>query len=416
MSSKINTNFKQQRTLHGGLRIPKEQQRKGGGQSRNGERWDEKGPRRKRSTLSRALLFTMCTCGWKNPASASVVISPPAGAHLCSWDLWNLRRESPPGPRLTPFCNWSPRPPPAEPFNKSWHLAEAGIEARPFNGSRSQKVLASQEHRFCPCASSRICHASTGLETAASYGQRCHMWLETLGVSTPELCWRAEQGCSVQSPGPLPGLGTLSVFCTGDAVWTAKESTSEGHQLEGESQPAVSCPNHLWSPQAGSIPLSLKSQPVAAWGLLVWSLNNRCVASLVALSGKNLPVMWEIQVQPLGREDLLEKGMATHSIILAWEISWTEQPGRLQPMGSWRVWHPWASEQQQQSCILLTTEESQLGPWGVITTLTPSAHTHGALCLPCNGTLGVVLPRLPLWRRALWRQMLSAFCFCGPNS
>ena len=147
MSSKKNT--KQQRTLHGGLRIPKEQQRKGGGQSRNGERWDEKGPWRNRSTLSRALLFKMCTCGWKNPARASVVISPPAGAHLRSWDLWSLGRESPPGPRLTPFCNWSPRPPPPEPFNEGWHLAEAGIEARPFNGSRSQKVLASQEHRFC---------------------------------------------------------------------------------------------------------------------------------------------------------------------------------------------------------------------------------------------------------------------------
>ena len=49
---------------------------------------------------------------------------------------------------------------------------------------------------------------------------------------------------------------------------------------------------------------------------------------------KNLPAMWEIRVQSLGWEDPLEKGMATHSSILAWEIPWTEETGRLQSMGS----------------------------------------------------------------------------------
>ena len=44
--------------------------------------------------------------------------------------------------------------------------------------------------------------------------------------------------------------------------------------------------------------------------------------------------MQETQVQSLGREDLLEKEMATHSSILAWEIPWTEEPGGLQSMGS----------------------------------------------------------------------------------
>ena len=48
-------------------------------------------------------------------------------------------------------------------------------------------------------------------------------------------------------------------------------------------------------------------------------------------SKKNLPAMQEIQVQSLDWED---KGMATHSSILAWEIPWTEEPGRLQSMGS----------------------------------------------------------------------------------
>ena len=54
---------------------------------------------------------------------------------------------------------------------------------------------------------------------------------------------------------------------------------------------------------------------------------------------KNQPVMQESQVRSLGWEDPLEKAMATHSSILAWKIPWTEEPGRLQPMGSQRVGH-----------------------------------------------------------------------------
>ena len=52
---------------------------------------------------------------------------------------------------------------------------------------------------------------------------------------------------------------------------------------------------------------------------------------------KNLPAVWETLVQPLGQEDPLEKGMATHSSILAWRIPWTEEPGRLQSMLLQRV-------------------------------------------------------------------------------
>ena len=47
---------------------------------------------------------------------------------------------------------------------------------------------------------------------------------------------------------------------------------------------------------------------------------------------KNLPVIQEIRVQSLGQEDPLEKGMPTHSNILAWRIPWTEESGRLQSM------------------------------------------------------------------------------------
>ena len=53
--------------------------------------------------------------------------------------------------------------------------------------------------------------------------------------------------------------------------------------------------------------------------------------------------MQETWVQSLGWEDPLEKGMSTHSSILAWRIPWTEEPGRLQSMGSQRVGHNWAT-------------------------------------------------------------------------
>ena len=52
---------------------------------------------------------------------------------------------------------------------------------------------------------------------------------------------------------------------------------------------------------------------------------------------KNLPAMWETWVQSLGKEDPLEKEMATPSSILAWKIPWTEEPGGLQSMSSQRV-------------------------------------------------------------------------------
>ena len=58
--------------------------------------------------------------------------------------------------------------------------------------------------------------------------------------------------------------------------------------------------------------------------------------------------MQETQVRSLGGEDTLEKGMATHSSILAWEMPWTEEPGGLQTMGLQRVRHDIVTKQQQQ--------------------------------------------------------------------
>ena len=62
---------------------------------------------------------------------------------------------------------------------------------------------------------------------------------------------------------------------------------------------------------------------------------------------KNPPANAEIQVQSLGQEDPLEKGMATQSSILAWDIPWTEKPGRLQSMGLKIVGHDLATKEQQ---------------------------------------------------------------------
>ena len=74
--------------------------------------------------------------------------------------------------------------------------------------------------------------------------------------------------------------------------------------------------------------------------ILTFSFN---YAFLVAQMVKNLPAMQETQVQFLGQEDPLEKGMATQSSILPWRIPWTEEPGGLQSTGSQRVRHDWAT-------------------------------------------------------------------------
>ena len=70
-------------------------------------------------------------------------------------------------------------------------------------------------------------------------------------------------------------------------------------------------------------------------------LPNLCVKmmSLVAQLVKNLPTVQETRVPSLGWEDPLEKEIATHSSILGWKISWTEEPGGLQSMGLQRVGH-----------------------------------------------------------------------------
>ena len=82
--------------------------------------------------------------------------------------------------------------------------------------------------------------------------------------------------------------------------------------------------------------------------VFVWLISLSIMSSeSVAQRLKCLPAMRETWVQSLGREDPLEKEMATHSSIPAWRILWTEEPSGLQSMGSQRVWYDWATSLTQ---------------------------------------------------------------------
>ena len=112
-------------------------------------------------------------------------------------------------------------------------------------------------------------------------------------------------------------------------------------QTQGSNQ----CLLGLLHWQAGSLPLVPAGKPNLSIEACVYtrrdltflSSNKIQVNSLVVQKVKNLPAVRRTWVWSLDREDLLEKGMATHSGILAWSIPWTEEPGRLQFMGLQRI-------------------------------------------------------------------------------
>ena len=92
-------------------------------------------------------------------------------------------------------------------------------------------------------------------------------------------------------------------------------------------------------------------------------------ASLVAQTVKRLPAVQETWVQSLGWEDPLEKEMATHSSTLAWKIPRTEEPGRLQSLGSQRVRHDWTNslsflkKTSMSSCLIHLSNMCFQCPW-----------------------------------------------------
>ena len=87
------------------------------------------------------------------------------------------------------------------------------------------------------------------------------------------------------------------------------------------------------------------------------------MTSLVAQMVKRLPTMQETWVQSLGREDLLEKEMTTHSSTLAWKIPWTKEPGRLQSMGSQRVTHDWTTSLSLLDILLISHHHKKKGDY-----------------------------------------------------
>ena len=115
----------------------------------------------------------------------------------------------------------------------------------------------------------------------------------------------------------------------------------------------------MWSVREGC---SEKSPPVpsinqksnlSSYNCITWSIMHASWwASLVAQTVKNLPATRETWVQSLGQEDPMEKGMATHSNVLAWRTLWTDEPGRLQSMGSQRVGHAWVTSFHFQGTYL----------------------------------------------------------------
>ena len=98
-----------------------------------------------------------------------------------------------------------------------------------------------------------------------------------------------------------------------------------------------------WSGERGGLQ-SLGLQRVGHGWATITTHYYRWGTVLEAQSVKNLPEMQETQVWALGWEDPLEKEMATHSSVLAWEIPWTEKPGGQQSLGSQRVRHGWATD------------------------------------------------------------------------
>ena len=84
-----------------------------------------------------------------------------------------------------------------------------------------------------------------------------------------------------------------------------------------------------------------------------FNCHHKLKASLVTKMVKNLSAEQETKVRSLGQEDPLERGMATHSSILAWRTLWTEEPCELQSMGLQRVRHDWAINTQTKGTNII---------------------------------------------------------------
>ena len=134
--------------------------------------------------------------------------------------------------------------------------------------------------------------------------------------------------------------------------------------------------------------LIIRSMRVSQRAGQFWFKNSthQSQASLVAQMVKNLPAVQETQVHSLGWEDPLEKEMATQSSVLAWEILWMEEPGRLQPRGLQTIGHDWVTNTHMH-------------------THTPEPHKTWTL----GGQSASLLPSFYTWTCLPWKLLRSSF-------
>ena len=141
-----------------------------------------------------------------------------------------------------------------------------------------------------------------------------------------------------------PSDRTLSPLSVGaETTESAKASSWPFHHLQGKDK------RYKEHSRAGwfcftlcHLPLLLPLLVSPSWEAVIGKNPKETRASLVAQMVKNPPAMWETWVRSLGWEDPLQEGMATHCNTRALRIPWTEEPGRLQSLGSHRVGHNWS--------------------------------------------------------------------------
>ena len=121
---------------------------------------------------------------------------------------------------------------------------------------------------------------------------------------------------------------------------------------------------------------SFQHSPMDRYWITLWGRSIFLSRPLMAQMVKNLPAIQESRVPSLCQENPLEKGMATHSSILAWRIPWTEEPGQLQSMGSQRVTHDWATNTENIS-------RGSAVPLGALWEI-PWKSTPGTECYKCH--------------------------------
>ena len=155
--------------------------------------------------------------------------------------------------------------------------------------------------------------------------ERNRVWGECPGGFSLSVLLTVQKQLGIRCPGPLGAAGTCQALRAG-GIFSGKGSH--------HPQEAV-C---LWLCGWPSSPYSLRTFV----SIFIKDLGQKG-ASLMAQTVKNLPTLRETQVPSLGREDPLQKGMATHSSVLAWRIPWAEEPGGLQSIGSQQVRHNWAT-------------------------------------------------------------------------